>query len=119
MIPAMSIRLDKSKIPLVESSVGKIPGQLGVYQLYDSQGDMIYIGYAGGHSLFGLRSELEKHLCVPLKSQKLQPQSFCFEVTTAYLTRYQELLMVFLADHDRLPIGNVGQESSLGRLSPS
>jgi len=41
-----------------------------------------------------------------------------YEVNTAYLTRYQELLMTHRADHGALPPGNAEEKLRLGRLSP-
>jgi hypothetical protein len=37
----------------------------------------------------------------------------------SYLTRYQELLMVYIADYDRVPLHNDEQQRrQLGKLSP-
>ena len=58
----MSIRLEKPWIELTPEAVKALPGQLGVYQLADASGCVVYIGFAGGRSLFGLRSELERAL---------------------------------------------------------
>ena len=58
----MGIRLDKPWTALTAASVKALPGQLGVYQLADPEGEIFYIGYAGGRSLFGLRSELQRWL---------------------------------------------------------
>ena len=44
--------------------------------------------------------------------------SFRFEVTTAYLSRYRELLMAHVADHGAIPSGNTTSDLQLGRLSP-
>ena len=40
----------------------RLPGQLGVYQVADAQGTVLYIGQAGARSPFGLRSELQREL---------------------------------------------------------
>ena len=86
---------------------------MGVFELADAKGEVIFIGYAGGRSLFGLRGELGKLLRHSSATQ------FRYEITTAYLTRYQELLMLFVADHGRLPADNEGRPlPRLGRLSP-
>ena len=58
----MAIRLEKPWIELTAEAVKALPGQLGVYQLAEAEGRVVYIGYAGGRSLFGLRSELERAL---------------------------------------------------------
>lgn len=74
---------------------------------------VVYIGYAGGRSLFGLRGELDA------LSHHSSATRFRCEVNTTYLTRYQELLMIFQADHGRLPDeNNTKPIPQLGRLSP-
>ena len=73
------------------------------------------IGFAGGRSVFGLRGELRR----ALRERRPRGASFRFEITTAYLSRYRELLMVHVADHGSLPGGNtLGDDLQLGRLSP-
>src|SRR5262249_61240702 len=59
---AMAIRMTKPWIELSPEAIKALPGQLGVYQLADPQGHVVFIGFAGGRSLFGLRSELERAL---------------------------------------------------------
>ena len=54
----MAIRMEKPWIALNPESVRALPGQLGVFELADRQGHVVSIGFAGGRSLFGLRSEL-------------------------------------------------------------
>lgn len=105
----MSIRLDKPWLALDADSLARVRGQLGVYELGDAQGEIVFIGYAGGRSRFGLRGELQAHLG--------QASRFRFEVNMSYLTRYRELLMAFEADHGRLPERNA-RPQRLGRLRP-
>lgn len=105
----MSVDLDKPWQAC--SGAGALPGHMGVFQLADGAGAVVYIGYAGGRSRFGLRGEVEA------AAARLGAVSFRCEVTTAYLTRYQELLMVHRARHGVLPTGN-GDVAGLGRLSP-
>ena len=105
----MPIRLDKPWRWL-ETAAG-LPGQLGVFELADEAGRVRYIGYAGGRSPFGLRSE------VSAAAQRIpEARRFRFEVTTAYLTRYRELLMAHRAAHGSLPPHNEPMPR-LGRLS--
>jgi len=85
---------------------------MGVYELADATGAVLRIGYAGGRSRFGLRGEI-----AAAASALAGARAFRYEVTTAYLTRYQELLMLHQADHGRLPPHNP-PEPGLGRLSP-
>ena len=107
-----SIRLEKPWKSLVDEEVDRLPGQLGVYQLADEAGEILFIGFAGGNSLFGLRSELGRWLEDPDSRAKL----FRCEVNMQYMTRHQELLMIFVADHGRLPSENRESLSELGRL---
>mgnify|MGYP001812778550 CR=1 FL=1 len=94
------------------SSPTRVHGEMGVYQLADGAGDVIFIGYAGGRSPFGLRGEIAAY-------EKYAPDavSVRVEVTTAYLSRYQELLKLHVADHGALPRCN--PPLNLGRLSPA
>jgi len=108
----MPIRLNKDWIPLTKANLDKVGGQTGVYQLTDKDGHILYIGKADARSLFGLKGELESHL------KNSEAKGFRYEVNTAYMTRYQELLMVYLADEDRLPPMNKDNLKRLGRLSP-
>jgi hypothetical protein len=106
----MAVRLNKPWRELARWE--ELPGHMGVFQLADALGQVIYVGFAGGGSLFGLRGEVAAAAaCLPAA------RSFRVEVTTAYLTRWQELLMVHKADHGLLPSGN-DELPGLGRLSP-
>ncbi len=109
----MGIRLDKPFLPLREDVIKTVQAQLGVYQLANESGEVCYIGCADARSLFGLRGELEQHLEDPGVS------GFRVEVTTAYHTRRQELLMLYQADHGELPVRNKDYPLQLGRLSPA
>ncbi len=107
------VRLDKPWQDLTAEAVGRLAGELGVYHLGDTEGRMLRIGYAGGRTLFGLRSELAAALA------RGEAARFRTEVTAQYLSRYEELLMVHVADHGRLPPGNAADgRRRLGRLSP-
>ena len=107
----MSVRLNKQWSPLDQRCVDQLKGELGVFQLGNAAEEVIYVGYAGSRSQFGLRGEIGKHL----KSAKL----FRIEVTSAYRTRFQELLMVHHADFGCYPGLNSDLDTAnLGRLSP-
>jgi len=111
----MAIRLDKAWADLTEENVQRLGGQLGVYQLGNAKGEILYIGVAGGRSLFGLRGEVRKALEKPPAGAT----RFRVEVNSAYLSRHMELLMAYRADHGRLPVANTDvDETRLGRLSP-
>ncbi len=109
----MSIRLEKPWLPLTPESVQALPGQLGVYQIANAEGQILYIGYAGGRSRFGLRGELEAQC----EQRAASGSRFRFEVHMSYLSRHQELLMIHRADYGALPPENEPQPR-LGRLHP-
>ncbi len=109
----MSIRLEKPWLPLSEEEVNALPGQLGVYEISDPAGATLFIGYAGGRSLFGLRSELSAE-CQRRDGANAR---FRYEVNMQYLTRHLELLMLHQADHGRIPPEN-DPPPRLGRLHP-
>ena len=109
----MGIRLAKPWTALGAAAVRALLGQLGVFELGDGEGTVLHIGYAGGRSLFGLRSAVEA-----AGQQHRGARQFRYEVTMQYLTRYQELLMLHVADHGALPDGNRAERLTLGRLSP-
>ena len=106
------VRMQGSWRALDLGQVATLGAQLGVYQLADSQGVVTLIGYAGGRSRYGLRGELGAHVGRP------DATGFRVEATSAYLSRYRELLMVHLADHGSLPAGNDEDPARIGRLSP-
>lgn len=108
----MSIRLEKPWLPLTGDAVAPLPGQLGVYQIGDTAGRVVFIGFAGARARFGLRGELLGEL-----ERREQGASFRYEVNMQYTSRYRELLMVHRADHGELPADNRAPPR-LGRLSP-
>ena len=61
----MPVRLDKPWIPLTPDHIAQLPGHLGVYQLADAAGEIVYIGMVGGRSLFGLKGALTEALDAP------------------------------------------------------
>ncbi len=111
----MPIRMIKPWVPLNPENVKKLSGQLGVFQLANPTGDIVFIGFAGGRSLFGLRGEVETALVDPPAGAT----QFRVEVNQQYTTRYQELLMVHVHDAGDVPAGNKGKPlPKLGRMSP-
>jgi hypothetical protein len=106
------VRLEKRWRPLDAREVAALPAQLGVYQVAEGEGEIVRIGYAGGNSRFGLRGELEREAA----ARDGRPALFRCEVTMQYMSRYQELLMVHLADHGRLPRENPERPERIGRL---
>lgn len=108
-----AVRLNKPWVELTPQAAADVGGYMGVYELGDADGTVVRIGYAGGSSRFGLRGELAAH------AEREEAALFRHEVTTSYLSRYRELLMVHLADHGRLPDGNDDDPAALGRLRPA
>jgi hypothetical protein len=112
---AMRLRLDKAWQPLTAETAARLPGQLGVYQVADASGAILFIGHAGARSPFGLRSELQREF-----AERGAGCQFRVEVNQQYRTRWLELLMVHQADHGSLPVDNAkNPPPNLGRLSPS
>jgi hypothetical protein len=110
----MAIRLTKPWQKLTADSIAALPGQLGVFQIADTEGLVLYIGYAGGRSLFGLRSAIEEARA----RLGAAASRFRYEVNQQYMSRYEELLMLHVADHGALPSENRDAPRTLGRLSP-
>jgi hypothetical protein len=107
----MALRFAKPWIDLAQG-LDKLRGQMGVFQLADHQQQVIYIGYAGGKSLHGLRGEIGQ------AAQSYTNAKFMrFEITTSYLSRYKEILMIHQADFGELP--EYSPKIKLGRLSPA
>lgn len=108
-------RLEKPWKPLTAEAAKGLPGQLGVYQIADASGSILFIGEAGARAPFGLRSEMQREHAA--RGDGLQ---FRVEVNTQYRTRWFELLMVHQHDHGSLPPDNAkNPPPALGRLSPA
>ena len=74
-------------------NLGRAPAALGVYEIGDADGTLLYIGFAGGRSRFGLRGEITNRI------GRHHPDAggaggakFRYEVNQMYLRRYVELL---------------------------
>ena len=110
----MAVRLTKPWRPLADDAIAGLPGQLGVFQIGDAAGRVLYIGYAGGRSLFGLRSAIAQ----ARRTLGAAASRFRYEVNQQYMSRYEELLMLHLADFGDFPPENRDLPRTLGRLSP-
>lgn len=112
----MATRLTKPWM-LIADAVKRLHGHLGVFELADADDNVIYIGYAGASSQFGLRAE------VSAAAQDISSAvSARYEVTSAYHSRYRELLMAHTADYGEPPACNPPEmlrQITLGKLSPS
>ena len=113
---AIPIRMTKPWRPLTPEEADKVAGNLGVYQLADDAGEVLYIGVAGGKSLFGLRGEIQAKAAEPPAGAT----RFRLEVNTSYRTRLRELLMVHQFDHGGAlpPLQPAEDGRGLGKISP-
>jgi hypothetical protein len=107
----VAVRLTKPWLT-VHDALAKLHGHLGVFELADEDNTVIYIGFAGGRSQFGLKAEVDAAVHRIPEAAKVR-----YEVTSAYHTRYRELLMVHQADFGQLPQAN--PPIKLGTLSPA
>ena len=107
----MGLRLDKPWLSS-EQVLAKVRGQMGVYQFANEAGEVVYVSYAGGRSLGGLRGEISRSLTEQSDATQVR-----YEITTSYLSRYKELLMLHQADYGGLPTHH--PSIRLGRLSPA
>lgn len=112
----MPVRMDKPWAPLDTASLATVAAHLGVYQLANNKGEIVYIGVADARTLFGIKGELRKAVADPPASAT----QFRYEVNMAYRTRHAELLQAFIHDHGVLPVGNTDIDPRmLGRLRPA
>ena len=96
-----------------------LPGTVGVYELADAQGEVIFIGYAGGRALMGLRGEIAAH-CGGKETfdvTRSRVARFRYEVTASYLTRWLELLARYRQDTGVLPPGNASAATEVPPLT--
>lgn len=112
----MGIRMTKPWQPLTAAVVAALPAQLGIYEIANENQVITKIAYAGATQPFGLRSALQQE--VEQAASTPAGSLFRHECTHGYLTRWQELLMVYQADHGKLPVGNADRVGRLGRLTP-
>ena len=106
-----AIRMTKAWQP-ADTASSQLKGHLGVFQLCNADEAVVYIGYAGGNSLFGLGGEVASAL-----ADHPDATGYRVEITSSYLSRYRELMMVHIADHGEVPQFN--EPVKLGRLSPA
>ena len=109
----MSIRLTKPWVALDAIELDDIPAQLGVFQVADADERILYIGYGGGRSRFGLRTAIASALerCPAATLVR-------YETTHGYLSRWEELLMIHQHEVGLLPPANDPLDAPRGRLDP-
>jgi hypothetical protein len=96
----------------------RIPPVTGVYELADEEGNVLYIGYAGGREPFGIRGRIERHFSREEGNAVVRGRArrYRYEVNAQYLTRHIELLTRHRDEHGRLPEGNEAPGEVLPRL---
>ena len=111
--------INKPWTAYAETAPKAIPGTLGVYELGDADGRVLYIGCAGGRSLFGLRGAIGGHFGVGEPNPVIRERArlFRYEVNTNYLVRRVELLSRCREDQGRLPDGNEASSEPLPPLA--
>ena len=115
----MAVRMTKAWVPLTPENVARLPAHLGVFELGDADGQVIYIGCANGRTRFGLREAVGEVLSSAVSGAIPGATSFRVESTMAYHSRVRELLQTYLHDRGSLPLTNTGlTEANLGRISP-
>ncbi|HLC41494.1 MAG TPA: hypothetical protein VJO34_07675 [Methylomirabilota bacterium] len=96
-----------------------ISGSNGVYEVADEQGGVIYVGYAGGKDLFGIRGKIMQHFSSdePNPVIRARARRYHYEVTSMWLSRWVEILGRHREDlGGRLPEGNETSDEPIPRL---
>lgn len=106
--------MTKPWLSLTAETIHRMPGTVAVFEIADGDGTVLDIDYAGGRAVHGLRSKLTEAL------EHFGPgHRFRYEITTSYLSRYEEVAMVHHAAHRNLPARVIQRGAPRGRLSPS
>ena len=86
-------------LPSAES-IRAIPAVVGVYEIADSEGNLLYIGQAGGREPFGLRTRIALHFGGDDPNPVLRERAaqFRWEANQQYTTKRLEMLMQFQRD---------------------
>lgn len=116
-------------LPSAES-IRAIPAVVGVYEIADAEGNLLYIGQAGGREPFGLRTRMQLHFGGDDPNPVLRELAaqFRWEANQQYTTKRLEMLMQFQRDHGGVdgdawppahPAGDWRDTPQLGRLRRS
>lgn len=99
-------------------AVAAIPGSYGVYEIAGAAGDLLYAGYAGGRTLFGLRGCIAAHFegALPFAAAMQTAALYRYEVNSSYLGRWLEILGRYREEHGALPPGNIPEEADMPTL---
>ncbi len=110
--------MNKPWQPLSEEAIASLPAQLGVYQMADQQGEVLAIGFAGARHPFGIRTALAEEIR-RLTELGVTPMQYRYEFTSNYRSRWNELLMLYMAEFGELPVTQGERPSLIGRLNPA
>ena len=124
----MPIRKSWTK-PSAES-IRAIPAVVGVYEIADAEGNLLYIGQAGGREPFGLRTRIALHFGFERGGDDGNPvlreraAQFRWEANQQYTTKRLEMLMQYQRDQGAEwppahPAGDWRDRPQLGRLRRS
>lgn len=93
-------------------------GSYGIYELADENQNIIYVGMAGGASIYGLRGKIAVHFGPDEKNPVIRDRAryFRYEITNMYLSRLVEVLGRYREEHGRLPEGNEASDEPLPTL---
>lgn len=87
-----------------DPQLADVVGTLGVYEIADEAGNVLYIGKADPRVAFGLRQAISAHFN---GERPVGPAAaFRLEVTSSYYSRWVDLLMRYCEDNEELPPGN-------------
>ena len=78
-----------------------VSGSTGVFEIADAAGQTLYIGTASARDLFGLRGCIDAHF-----TRTPSASAYRYEVTSAYLSRWMEILGRYQQRHGFLPPQN-------------
>ncbi len=111
-------------------TIRAIPAVVGVYEIADAAGNLLYIGQAGGREPFGLRTRIGLHFGGDDPNPVLRERAaqFRWEANQQYTTKRLEMLMQFQRDQSveggaewppAHPAGDWRDTPQLGRLRRS
>lgn len=107
-------------------AIRAIPAVVGVYEVADAGGQLLYIGQAGGRERFGLRTRIAAHFDGSDGNPVLRERAalFRWESNQQYTSKRLEMLMQFQRDEGvEWPPGNAAgdwqDKPQLGRLRRS
>ena len=111
----MGIRLEKPWQRLDAETIDGVAAQLGVYHVADAEGVVMSVGYAGATEPFGMRSALRREMAHHLGAAT----QFRYEFNSSYRSRWDELLMLHVADYGELPASQRNEARRVGQLKPA